>query len=167
MAVYRFVLEVRKKNKDLYPPNTLYQLICGLQRHLRENGHADIKIFKNSALHGFRSTLEGEMKRLNLTGNFLNKKQAQPITIEQENRLWEQGLLGDQNPQVLLNTLVFQIRFIFGSGNEHRRLRYDPSQLTLYEPPGDRANLVYCEDVSKTNQGGLSGRKLKPKEVFQ
>ena len=49
----RFVLEVRKKNGDPYPPNTLYQLICGLQRQLREHGHADIKLFDNPSLHGF------------------------------------------------------------------------------------------------------------------
>ena len=69
----RFVLEVRKKNGDPYPPNTLYQLICGLQRQLREHGHADIKLFDNPSLHGFRSTLDGEMKRLNGTGNYLKK----------------------------------------------------------------------------------------------
>ena len=54
---------------------------------LREHGRADIKLFDNPSLHGFRSTLDGEMKRLNGTGNYLNKKQAQPITQEQENRL--------------------------------------------------------------------------------
>ena len=91
--------------------NTLYQLVCGLQRYLREHGRADIKIFDNPTLHEFRSTLDGEMKRLNSTGNYVNEKQAQPITQEQENRLWELGLLGDQDPRTLLNTIVYQIGF--------------------------------------------------------
>ena len=126
------------------------------------------------------------MKRLNATGNYLNKKQAhvQPITLDQENRLWELGLLGDHNAQVLLNTVVYQVGFFFAmrSGSEHRRLRHSPSQIQLYEPPGDRAYLVYQEDVSKTNQGGLlvyqedvsktnqgglASRKKTPKEVYQ
>ena len=137
----RFVLEVRKKNGEPYPPNTLYQLICGLQRQLRERGRADIKIFDNPSFHDFRSTLDGEMKRLNSTGNYVNKKQAQPITVEQENRLWELGLLGDCDAQTLLNTIVYQVGFFFAlrSGNEHRRLRHSPSQIHLYEPPGDRS----------------------------
>ena len=162
----RFVLEVRKANGDAYPPNSLYQLVCGLQRHLRNHG---VKLFENHALHGFRCTLDGEMKRLNATGKYVNKKQAQPITPEQEDRLWELKLLGDHNPQVLLNTMVFQVGFYFAlkSGNEHRRLRHSPPQITLYEPPGERSYLVYREDVSKTNQGGLSSRKKKPKEVYQ
>ena len=70
----RFILEVRKENGDPYPSNTLYQLICGLQHQLREHGRAGIKLFENLSLHGFRSTLDGEMKCLNATGNYLNKK---------------------------------------------------------------------------------------------
>ena len=142
----RFVLEVRKRNGDPYPPNTLYQLICGLQHQLREHGCADVKLFDNPSLHGFRFTLDGKMKRLNGTGNYMTKKQAQPITKEQENRLWELGLLGDHNAHVLLNTIVYQVGYFFAlrSGNEHRRLHH---HLQLYEPPGDRVYLVYREDI--------------------
>ena len=28
----RFVLEIRKRNGEVYPPNTMYQLCCGIQR---------------------------------------------------------------------------------------------------------------------------------------
>ena len=37
----------------------------------------------------------------------------------------------------------------------------------LYEPPGEHANLMHCDNVSKTNQGGLSSCKRKPKEICQ
>ena len=110
----RFVLEVRKRNGEAYPLNTLYQLVCGFQRHLREHGRADIKIFENPLFHDVRSTLEGEMNRLNGTGNYLNKKQAQPITVEQENRLWELGLLGDRDAQTLYAT-ESSIKLVFSS----------------------------------------------------
>ena len=58
------------------------------------------------SIQTFQSTLDGEMKRLNLTGNYVKKKQAQSITQEQENRLWEPGLLGNHDPCTLLNIIM-------------------------------------------------------------
>ena len=88
------------------------------------------------------------------------KKQAQPITCEEEELLWHLRLFGDRNAQVLVATMVFQMGqyFALRSGQEHRRLRYRPSQVTLFEAPGGHALSVYQEDVSKTNQGGIMSR---------
>ena len=40
-----FILEVRKKNGDEFPPNSLHHIISGLQRHLRFNGKPAIDFF--------------------------------------------------------------------------------------------------------------------------
>ena len=50
-------------------------------------------------------------------------------------------------------------------GEEHCRLCYKPSQIQLYEPPTGKSYLVYTEDVSKTNQGGLYHRDHTAKVV--
>ena len=62
--------------------------------------------------------LDGEMKWLNATGNYIDKKQAQPITPDQENYLWELGLLGEHNAQVLLNIMVYLAVFFLHWGVE-------------------------------------------------
>ena len=40
----KLVVEVRKKKDPgtVYPPDTLYQLCCDLQRHMRDNGQPEI-----------------------------------------------------------------------------------------------------------------------------
>ena len=112
--------------------------------------------------------IDGELKRLNATGNYIEKKKANVITTEMEERLWEQGLLGDDSPQVLSKTLVFMngLCFALRSGEEHRRLCHKPSQFQLVEIPGSMPFLRYKEDMSKTNQAGLNHNKVVPKEVI-
>ena len=93
------------------------------------------------------------------------KRQAEPITVEKKNILWEKGVLGEHDPQTLLDTLLFLcgIHFALRSGQEHRNL-----QLSQFEIQSDKEGsecLIYTENVSKNNQGGLSHRKVKPKTV--
>ena len=161
----RFVLEVRKKDGTEYPPNTLHHICCGILRHLRENGQPGIDIFKDSSFSDFRSTLDGEMKRLQSLGIGVKKRQAEPLTEEEEEKLWTTGQLGDHSPQALLDTMIFMhgIYFALRSGQEHRNLRFSPAQVEVVARPGERAFLRYTEDISKNNPGGLKGRKQKPK----
>ena len=164
----RFVLEIRRRDGERYPPASLYQLCCGILHHLRAAGRAEVNIFEQAEFHMFCTTLDSEMKRLNSTGQYIHKRRAEPITVEDENLLWELGLLGTTSPTVLLHTLVYMVGLYFAlrSGSEHRRLRYVPAQIQLIEKPHSRPYLIYQEDISKTNQGGLHSRTKQPKEVI-
>jgi hypothetical protein len=44
----KFGVELRKENGEFYTPNSLMQIACGLQRHFRENGYADLNIFTDA-----------------------------------------------------------------------------------------------------------------------
>ena len=65
--------------------------------------------------------LNGEMKRLRSIGLGVKTKRAEPISTEEENSLWEQGLLDAKFPQVLLDTMVFLCGMYFAlrSVKEH------------------------------------------------
>ena len=45
-----FVFETRQQDGNPYPPKTLYQLMCGLQRFLRENGRPEVAFLMKSSL---------------------------------------------------------------------------------------------------------------------
>ena len=107
------------------------------------------------------------MKRISREGIGSKKKQAEVISEEEEDLLWQKGLLGDDTPQQLLDTIVFYngLFFALRSGQEHRQLRNTPCQIELVERPGERAYLVYTEDISKNRPGGLKGKSMAPKSV--
>ena len=53
----RFVVEVRKVDGTEYPPNTLHDIVSGLQRHLRFKGKM-VDLFKDPL---FQASLDGKM----------------------------------------------------------------------------------------------------------
>ena len=107
----KFVVEIRKKKPcgEPYPPNTPYQLCCGVQRYFRENGRADLNLSENVCFKTFQDSLDGEMKRLAAEGYGVIVKEAEAFTEDQEEKLCTLKLLGDHSAQVLLDTMVFLI----------------------------------------------------------
>ena len=161
----QFVVEVRRKDGQHYPLNTLHQLCCGILRRLRVY-NASLDIFKNPEFEEFRQTLDAEMKRLRrVPGVPVGPKRAEPISGAEEELLWEKGVLGSHSPQALVDTMVYMagLYFALRSGDEHRRLMF--SSIRLVEKPGCVSSLVYTETASKNNPGGLKQRKLENKQV--
>lgn len=135
-------------------------------RYLHQNGQPDVDFFKDKGFAQLRQTLDAEMKRLKKAGAGSCRRQAKPLTAEEE-LLWQIGILGDHTPQALLNTVFYfnGICFALRSGEKHHRLRFNHSQIEVIRKPGERAFLRYTEDSSKNNQGGLKDRKNKVKQV--
>ena len=154
----RFVLEARRQDRKNYPPNTLYQLCCGLTRYVREV-KPDLDIFKDKQFSESRRTLDAEMKGLRSLGIGTSTKQAEPIIDAEEEHLWTLGKLGPDTPQSLLDTMVYMcgLYFALRSRQEHRNLSVD--QIKLVEPADGVPHLIYTENVSKNNPGGLHNRK--------
>lgn len=65
------------------------------------------------------------MSELTAAGVGIRPKQAEPISAETENKLWEKGLLGNGTEKSLLNTMFFYNCKLFGfrGVDEHRGWR--------------------------------------------
>uniref|UniRef100_A0A1X7T7U7 Uncharacterized protein n=1 Tax=Amphimedon queenslandica TaxID=400682 RepID=A0A1X7T7U7_AMPQE len=146
----KFIVEIRRKDGKEYPASTLYQICCGIMRHLRQF-YPSLNFFTMPEFDSTKKTLDGEMKRIKAATTYI-KKQAEPITMNEEKWLWEKGMLGEGSPHKLLETMIFMcgIYFALRSGQEHRDLRF--SQIKLKEIDGKKC-LIYTENVSKNNSG--------------
>ena len=79
---------------------------------LRQSGKPQLDFFKDDIFADFRSSLDGEMKCLQSKGIDSTSRQAEPLTVDEEEMLWKRKVLGDHNPQSLFNTVFFMIAWV-------------------------------------------------------
>ena len=164
-SLERFVHKARKKDKTDYPDETLYEIVMALQGYLCVRGR-EIKLFEDPLFKSVKNNLDNRMKELSKKGVVRANNQAVPISQEEENLLWDANLLGDDNPERLLHTLVylFGIHFALRGGEEHRALTM--KSVTIHYDPIQKISYLECRvDNMKNNQGGIQERHQKPKVV--
>ena len=132
----RFVVEARNQKGEEYNGSIMYYSLCaGVQRFVREDracsNSVNIDIFKDMIFAYFRSVLDSVLKELHAKGIGTSKKRAEVIPDELEEQLWEEGILGDDTPDKLLDTLVYclGLQFALRSGREHRNIRPDMIEM--------------------------------------
>ena len=159
----QFITEVRKEGGERYPGKTLHEIVSSLQKYFEMKGK-QVQLFAvGGQFDKLQKALDVEMKISTSNKLGLQRKQAQVISEEMENDLWEKKILGDSCPKVLLRTTLYLIGLNFGmrAGDEHRNLSI--RNFSFHCDSEGREYLLYSEGVSKTIQGGLKHRKLTPK----
>ena len=171
-ALCIFISEVTKINGEDYQGKTLYEMITSTQKYLHES-HVYWKILEDPEFLEVRNVLDNVMKERAAANLGTVVKQAQCIPLEFENQMWESGVLGEDTPDKLRNTVLFLLGMNCGlrAGDERYDLRRDTvrkqSQLTFERSENSKWCLVYREDsVTKTNDGGLESLKKQRKVVW-
>lgn len=167
-AIARFVVEVKKENGDEYPGETLRGMVVMLQLYLETLGR-EYKFLSDDFMQ-LRNTVDTIMKERRRKGIGMTTKQAEIITIGEEDMLWEKGVLGDDTPRKLMRTVFYLVglNFALRAGKEHRDLRYgveNNPQIKLLRDDSGKQFMRYTEHVSKANQGGLKDRQTRQKVV--
>ena len=149
-------------NGNEYPGKTLYQLVVSIQRYLNEQD-INWKLVDGPDFKNLRVVLDNLLKERALQNIGITKHQAQFIPVEFENELWEKGILGEETPEKLRNTVLFLvgINCALHAGDKHHELRREskekPSQFSFARNEKGEHCVVYREDtVTKTNDGGLA-----------
>ena len=120
------------------------------------------------AFKEIRNTLDNIMKERSAEG-IPGRPERDYISEEHEQILWSKGILGEDSPDKLRQTIFFLVGVRFGLRGlkeQHDLRRYPDSQINLVKIDGKDA-LVYREFQSKTRQGGISDRgKVSPRVLY-
>ena len=157
-ALCRFVTEVRRLDGKEYPPNTIRELVICIQMFLHENCIM-WRLLEGSEFTTLRNVVDNTMKERHGMGLGV-RKSSEYISKSQEDLLYSSGQLGIDDPQQLLNNVIYLLGVYLAlrGGVEHSNLRRDGcnSQLSIEKDSRGIECLVYHEDpLQKTNQGGL------------
>ena len=168
-ALCIFIAEVTKVCGEDFPGKTLYQLSVSIQKYLNESGLM-WKLVDGRDFKQFRIVLDNVMKERAQQNISMTVRKAEFIPISFENKLWEKGILGEDNPDKLCDTVLFLIGINCGlrAVEEHHDLWRDapgkPSQFSFKRNETGKRCLVYEEDmVTKTNDGGLASMRKERK----
>ena len=171
-SVCNFLVEVKKVDGTNYPGKTLYHLVVSIQKHVKSKGK-NWKLIEGGQFSAIRTVLKNLMKdqaKRNI-GNV--KRQAQMIDSVVEEKLWELGVLGEENPDQFRWTVLFLLGLNAGlrAGDENYALCRDsptlPSQLQFERNSKGVRCLIYKEDTTtKTNDGGLNSMQKEHKVVW-
>ena len=150
-------METRQACGKLYPPKTLYALLCGLLRVARSKGSTLNFLDKSDVrFKDLHLTMDSVCSQLHSKSIGAVRKSASVITYADEDLFWERGVLGLDNPRSLLYTTFFYVglHFCLRGGQEQRDLSIHqftrtPPDISIY---GEHTYYEYTEYVSKNNQ---------------
>ena len=162
-AMCRFITEVKNLDGSDFPPKTLYEIVVCVQFYLETEGFS-WRLISDELFKDVRFTLDNTMKECTQASLENNVRQAEVLSLSDEDILWNLGLLGTYCPEVLLTTVMFTIGLSCSlhAGKEHYVLRSIPfdSQFTFHNDKSGKLYFRFREDLGlKTNKGVSSIEK--------
>jgi integrase len=163
----KFFKDVKKINGEEYEPSSLTGLQRSIQRFLSDSG-SKINILKDDEFAFSRKVLEAKRKNLVVQGKGNRPNATRSLTNEEENKLYESGAFGAQNPESLQRTMwwILSLHFGFRARDESRKLCWGDVSLQTDPSQDGREMLVWLnERGTKTRKGEENGhrRPFSPK----
>ena len=150
----RFFAEIRKSDGSDYEPDSLRVMLAAIDRHLKQND-SKISIAKHREFVKCRQVLEGKARALREKDHGKRPNATKSLTVQDEEQLWKNRVLGEQNPKSLLYTLWYLLTLHFGlrGCQEHHEMFVE--DFNLNKDDEGTEYVTFEENPTKTRQGGL------------
>ena len=112
----RFVSEVRKQDREPYPPNSIHLILAGLQCYMLERNPMVPKFLdlKESRLRDVHGACDFVYQELHQQGIGTAVRHASVINVKEEERQWSSGVIGITMPQSLQRAVFYYFGKTFG-----------------------------------------------------
>ena len=152
----QFVRECKQKDGRDYKHQNLYAMMCGLARHIKKD-RPRFNILDDPGMADLKVNLQEVMKGLQV-------RQAQVCTVPgsklsrgQWNSLWEQGLLGEADPQSLFHSVYFLFVTVTGLTSAVQLRSLTTHNIVVTSDP-ESNNIVTTYYPNDDNKGCRSDR---------
>lgn len=151
----RFFMTITKKDGSVYEPVSLTSFQRSVQRYLNDT-NSSLNIFKDQEFAKSREVLVARKRQLVEKFAKGNRPQAaRALTEAEEDLLFEKGLFGDHEPEVLQRTVwwALSLHFGFRARDESRKLKWGDIGLDIDPETGNEVVVWRAERGSKTRHG--------------
>ena len=159
-----FFIEIRKSDGSDYESESLRVMLAALDRHLKQND-CKICIAKYREFVKCRQVLVGKARVLREKGHGKRPNATKALTVQDEEQLWKNCVLGEQNPKSLLYNLWYLLTLYFGlrGCQEHHEMFVE--DFSLSKDDQGTKYVTFEENPTKTRQGSLrkKRRTIQPK----
>ncbi len=164
LLLCRFFMTITKKDGSMYEPSSFKSFQRSVQRFLNF-ASSPLNIFKDKEFAKSREVLVA--RKCQLVESFAkgNRPQsARALTEAEEDLLFEKGLFGDHEPEVLQRTVwwALSLHFGFRARDESRKLKWGDIALDVDPDNGNEVLVWKSERGSKTKHGDGHQRAFFP-----
>ena len=164
LLLCRFFITICKKDGSVYEPSTLTSFQRSIQRQLNIS-NSTLNIFKDAEFAKSREVLLTRKRQLVEDYAKGNRPQAaRALTEEEEELLFDKGLFGNHEPEVLQRTVwwTLSLHFGFRARDESRKLKWGDVELGFDQETGKEVLVWKAERGSKTRHGEGHQRAFYP-----
>ena len=153
-VLQKFYAEVRTKKGEDYEPDSLKGMQAALDKHLKNKNYS-CSIIRDREFYNSKQILEGKARQLRENGRGKRPNAAKPLTLQEEEMLWEKGKLGNSSPLGLINTMWWLLTEHFGLRGRQEHHARAVKDFEFGEDDNGIPYVSFREYPTKTRQGGF------------